>query len=483
MNKVMRNLHVKLAREELGWAYPDLSWFSEEEARAANRQRQGLLQALSGWITYSFQGTKPHSGPLSPGCLICGQGGWGCNFLNGLCTRNCFYCPQDRSIKEERDSSTDGIVFKTPEEHVLFMETFQIRGVGFSGGEPLLVLDRVLAHIRAIRERFGNSIYLWMYTNGDQLDRPVSRLLREAGLDEIRFDLSARKYDLQPVVLAKEFFPTVTVEIPAIPEDCNLLKSLLGEMERVSVDFLNLHQLQTNEFNYKRLLAHPYHFLHQPGIPVFESEICALQLLLFAREKTLRLPINYCCSAYRRRFQGRDRRSRIGRWGLEGFEEITAAGYIRSFRVVDSPDRINEMIRRFREAHCPPDLWQVQERKTEVYFHRDLLQHIDGSSAEVAICYCEPGIQFKTPEGGMAEGNSVSHRAVVYQGEGWSRVGIESWRRLYVERVSSREVLRYFYRNYPAVGKEGILRMHKEAEELKRIASWEEIESGLPEVF
>ena len=483
MNKVMRNMHIELAREELGWAYPDLSWFSEEEAREAHRQRQELLQALSGWITYSFQGTKPHSGPLSPGCLICGQGGWGCNFINSLCTRHCYYCPQDRSIQEERESSTDGMVFRNPAEHVFFMETFQIRGVGFSGGEPLLVLDRLLAYIRAIRERFGNSIYLWMYTNGDLLDRSVSKQLREAGLDEIRFDLCARKYDLEPVVLAKEFFPTVTVEIPALPEDFDLLKGLLGEMERVGVDFLNLHQLLTTRFNYKKLLQHPYHFLHQPGIPVFESEICALQLLLFARENTIRLPINYCCHAYRHRFQDRDRRNRISRWGLEGFEEITGAGFIRSFRVVDSPDRIDDLIRKFQEAHCSPDLWQSQDRKTEVCIHRDLLPHVNGSSADVTIRYCEPGVKFKAPGDGMMEGNLAPHRAVVYQGDGWSHVGVESWRRLYVERMSSSDVLRYFYRNYPAIGKDGILRMHKEAEQLKSIAIWEEIESGLPEVF
>lgn len=178
MNKGTRKLQIESTRSRLGWAYPDLLWFSEEEAKEANRQRDELLQALSGWITYSSQGSKPHSGPLSPGCLICGQGGWGCNFINGLCTRHCFFCPQDRSVKEERESNTDGIPFKTPAEHIRFMEIFQIRGVGFSGGEPLLVLDKLLAHIRAIRERFGSSIYLWMYTNGDLLDRPISTQLR-----------------------------------------------------------------------------------------------------------------------------------------------------------------------------------------------------------------------------------------------------------------------------------------------------------------
>lgn len=158
----------------------------------------------------------------------------------------------------------------------------------------------------------------------------------------------------------------MTVEIPAIPEDFDLVKGLLKEMEKVGVDFLNLHQLTTTEFNYRLLLQRPYHFLHDPSISVFESEMCALQLLLFARENDLRLPINYCCSAYKGRFQGLDQRNRVGRWGLEGFEEITGAGYIRSFRVVDSPDRINGLIRQFEEAHCSPNLWQAQEKRTEV---------------------------------------------------------------------------------------------------------------------
>lgn len=112
-----------------------------------------------------------------------------------------------------------------------------------------------------------------------------------------------------------------------------------------------------------------------------------------------------------------------------------------------------------------------------------MLVHVDCSSADVAIRYCNPGIKLKTPENGMSEGNLAPHKGVAYQGDGWSQVGIESWRRLYVEKMISRDVLKYFYQNYPAIGKDGVTRMNKEADELKGIASWEEIESGLPEVF
>jgi hypothetical protein len=120
MEKIKRRKQIDLIRRKVGWIYRDLPWFSEEEALRANQQRDELLKALSGWITYSFNGSKLHSGDLSPGCSICGHGGWECNHINRLCNRHCFYCPQDRSIVSESESRADTIFFKDPSEHVFF---------------------------------------------------------------------------------------------------------------------------------------------------------------------------------------------------------------------------------------------------------------------------------------------------------------------------------------------------------------------------
>lgn len=483
MKKIKKEQQIAFIRNEVGWVYFDLPWFSEEEAKLANQQRNELLKALSDWVTFSCQGSKPHSGPLSPGCLICGKGGWDCNFINKLCTRQCFYCTQDHSMKEECESQTDGITFKDPAEHLFFLKTFQIRGVGFSGGEPLLVLDRLLANLKAIRQELGNSLYLWIYTNGDLVERSVLQGLREAGLNEIRFDISAREYDLAPVVLAKEYIPTVTVEIPAIPEDFELMKNLLDEMGTMGVSFLNLHQLQANKYNYKALRRRNYHFLHQTPISVFESEICALKLLLFACKHQINLPMNYCCSAYKDRFQSRDLRTRQSRVVLKSFEEITNAGYIRVWRVLDSPDKIENMVRLLEGAHCPLHLWQCGERKTEVAIHSDLLPYVDWSSADVTILYFQPGVELKKPGEGMIEGNLVPKNSVVYQEHGWSQVAVETWRKLYIEKISTKDAFKFFYQNYPPRGKDILARLQKEAHELKKLAEWEELESGLPEVY
>lgn len=94
------------------------------------------------------------------------------------------------------------------------------------------------------------------------------------------------------------------MEIPAIPEDYDLLKNLLGKMTAIGVNILNLHQLNASRHNYRALLKRRYHFLHQSHVPVLESEMCALQLLIYAKENHIDLLINYCCSTYKKRFSG-----------------------------------------------------------------------------------------------------------------------------------------------------------------------------------
>ncbi|MFB3764944.1 MAG: radical SAM protein [Methanotrichaceae archaeon] len=471
--------------KEVGWAYNDLQWFSEEEAERAREQRSELLKDLSGWITYSFQGTKLHSGPLSPGCSICGNGGWDCNYITQKCSRKCFYCPQDRYVKDESGSISEGFSFRDPMAHISYLKTFQIKGVGFSGGEPLLVLDKLLSHIKAIRREFGSSIYLWVYTNGDFIYSDSLEKLRGVGLDEIRFDLSARDYDLSPVALSKEYIPTVTVEIPALPEDYDRLKDLMPKMEAIGVNHLNLHQLTTTEHNYKALIKRDYHFLHIPRIPVFESEMCALELLYFARQHQIKLPINYCCQVYKNRFQGRDIRTRKARAIQKGYEEITDAGYIRLLTIPGSTDKIESLAKSLVEKRCSSSLWQCNDKRTEIAIHSSLLPYLDRSSYDLSIFYLEPRIKLKDANAGIFEENIVPDNKLVHYGIGWSKIAIESWFRLYIQKMSYRDVSRYMAKHYPnKIKANGALSTsQKETGDLRKCTKWEELESGLSEVF
>ncbi len=483
MNNTRKIQQIEYIRNMTGWVYSELPWFSEKDAQRASRQRDKLLQELSGWIKYGCEGSKLYSGSISPGCLICGQGGWICNFINGLCTRNCFFCPQNRQIKKERDPLADGLILNKPLDQVNFIKLFRAKGVGFSGGEPLLVLDRLLSYIQAIRKEFGSALYLWMYTNGDLVSRPVLRKLSAAGLDEIRFNLSARKYDLAPAILAKEYISTVTVEIPAIPEDFKRVKDLIVEMEQEGIDFLNLHELHANEHNYRSLCQRKYHFLHSPNTPIFESEICALKLLIFARKQAIQLPINYCSSVYKERFHASNYRKRLNRLRLKSFEEITGAGYIRLLQVKDSLNQIKKMIRHFNKIGCPAGLWEIDQDERGIAIHSDMLDHLDWSSAKVAISYLNVEIGQRNPTDGMAEENLVYKKSVIYTSDNLSQILIKSWKKIYLEKNDAKDVLASLYRDYLVEKNDDFGKLSNGSRELKKVSVWEELESGLPQIF
>jgi pyruvate formate-lyase activating enzyme-like uncharacterized protein len=477
--RVTSKLSSALIRFSVGEA--KTPWFTDDEAKAIHQEREKLLEKLSGRTNLSANGTKLHLGKLSRGCTICMDGYWGCNYINGRCHRNCFYCMRDHSMQTEPNSKSDGFHFGNPEEHIEFLKTFQIRGVGFSGGEPLLVLDRLLEHIVAIRKELGSTIYLWMYTNGDLVNRETLSALRDAGLNEIRFDLSARDYDLSPLVLAKEYIPTVAVEIPAIPEDFLLLKKLLIDIQAVGVNHLNLHQLMAGQRNWKALCRRHYHFSFQSTPAVHESELCALRLILYACEQNLNLPINYCSVAYKFRFQGRASRMRRALVLREGFQEITEAGYIRSLCISDSADKIEALARRLKGDHVEPILWKEECDHGAIALHSSLMSYVDWSSATLAIKYYQAGVALMNKSVRFEPGNLKRDKRTVKTVTGLGCAAFDCWHRLYVQKEAATDVFSPTHLKHIGVAEEKNL-FKNIIGQLLSVATYEQLEAGLPDV-
>ncbi len=372
------------------WLYSGFRWLPAKEALSAQKKRARILKELSGSLRYHFSGSKISTGRLSPGCTICGNGRWSCLFVNGLCTANCFYCPQDRSIKEERAPfCQEGLRFDSPDEYVIFLQKFGFRGVGFSGGESLLAFKTAARFIKKIREAFKHNIYLWLYTNGKLIDSSKLRRLRQLGLNEIRFNISADNYNLKPVALAARFIDTVTVEIPAIPEDYDKALKSIRQMQESGVKFLNLHQLSTTKYNYKNFLAREYTFLRQPHLPVLESEITALSLLKYAADARLRLPVHYCSCSYQCRFQEAGLRKRSAMLAAAGWEEITPAGFIRSISLRGAPAGLEKIAAALKHRRLPV-LLNATAASAELFFSSAALKHIHPAAKDIIIRYLKP---------------------------------------------------------------------------------------------
>jgi len=313
---------------EYGPLFSYMNWI--DEARAADAQAERNARLCVPEIRVSCLGTKIHHGPLSPGCRQCAEKNWSCLFISGRCNGHCFYCPTPQNVDDPPMSAS--VPFLRPEHFAAYVSRFGFGGASVSGGEPFLDFDRSLEYVRAVRKTCGPGLHIWLYTNGMLVTEDKLELLAAAGLNEIRFDIGATAYDLKFVRKAKGIIQTVTIEIPAVPEERERLRRLLPGMHEAGVSHLNLHQLRLTPHNARHLLERDYTFVHGPKVTVLESELCALDLVAFATENRLPLAINYCSFAYKSRFQAAASREKFGSPLLEEGESLTGSGFIRSMQ-------------------------------------------------------------------------------------------------------------------------------------------------------
>ncbi len=372
---------------EFGHTADRLNWISPAGARAAQTERGERLHAIGPGLRLAYKATKPHIGPLSPGCRICGEGDWSCLFVNGKCNCRCFYCPSSQDAIGV--PTTNRMSFTRPVDYAAYVNHFGFRGISISGGEPLLTPALTLRFLQAVDQSKKRPLHLWMYTNGTLLTVDLVKKLRAAGLNEIRFDLSAVAYDLKKVRLAVGQIPIVTVEIPAIPEDVELLKELLPQLKAIGVDHLNLHQLRLNPFNRDQLDKRNYTYLHGEKVGVLESELTALALMQHVADLNIELPVNYCASVFQQRFQRAGARRKSARLMVKPHESITESGFIRTLAVVGDPDILSRQAARMARHGLNPQWWTIGGRNDYMYFHPQLWEHVVFDGLKVMVTYSE----------------------------------------------------------------------------------------------
>jgi uncharacterized protein len=372
---------------EYGGQSQELHWITKTQALKADKDRENCLAVIGNAIELAFHRTKPKLGQLSPGCVICGEGGWSCLFINGKCNCRCFYCPTTQD--EIGVPATNRISFDKPSDYADYVQFFDFRGVSISGGEPLLTLDRTLKHLKAVRRKMGDSLHLWLYTNGALLTPEIVKQLQDEGLNEIRFDISAREYDLEKLKTAVGNVSIVTVEIPAIPEDMEKVSNLLPILYDVGVNHLNLHQLRLTPHNVTHLKSRNYTFLHGDRVTVLESELMVLKLMETALGKGVNLPINYCSYVYKQRFQNAAARKRNARFILKGYESLTECGFIRTMALVGDARNLQQKADQLKALSAGSSQLNLAGNKTSLYFHEQFWPLMDFSACDLKISYAE----------------------------------------------------------------------------------------------
>jgi len=336
-------------------------------------------------VTWGYNGTKADVGRLSPGCRHCGSGTWSCLFINGMCNAGCFYCPAPQDSEDVPTTQT--VEFPDVDEYISYLKRFDYKGISISGGEPFLTYEKTLSFITRIRQEMGEEVYLWLYTNGILATEDNLRALKEAGLNEIRFDIGATGYRTDKVEMAIPIFDAVTVEIPAVPEELENLKKLIRHLHQAGLSYLNLHQIRCTPHNYKKLVKRGYTFLHGSQITVLESELTALRLIQYTREQGLSLPVNYCSSIYKYRYQRLAARKRYAPAIANPWEEITDSGMIRSLAVRGNRGLLEEVARSLQSQGVAPSEYHFPGHADKLYFRKLHWNRIPFEGLELVVSY------------------------------------------------------------------------------------------------
>ncbi len=257
---------------------------------------------------------------LPEGCRLCYKGAKMVLFVTGICGRNCFYCPVSNERREK------DIIFanerRVNRDEDLIEETISMDalGTGITGGEPLLRLDRVIHYIKLLKNKFGKSHHIHLYT-ALAPNKGVLESLKKAGLDEIRFHppqnllpVIDRTYYRASITDAYKLGLSVGIEIPSITCDLSGVISLLKEVD----GFLNLNELEFSETNFTQLKNRGYVTVEDTSSAALGSREVA-QVLDYDK-------LHFCSSRFKDAVQLRERFKRIAKRSARNFDEITDDG-------------------------------------------------------------------------------------------------------------------------------------------------------------
>jgi hypothetical protein len=262
-------------------------------------------------------------------------------------------------------------------------------------------------------------------------------------------------------------------------------------MKAIGVAHLNLHQLFANQHCYKPFNDRRYTFLHQPNIPILESEMTALRIIRYAVDKNIGLPINYCCSIYKHRFQQKAYRKRFQSFIRERYEVSTESGFIRRLTIQDKPAKIKALVKTLRDHKCHNGLWSLNKNNSELFIHASLLKLIDFNKHSLLVTYFAP--QLKSVRNDENENskqialnprrNIYIERKFVYEAKIENSVAIRSFQDLFIKKINNGDVFKKFYRDYGLKTKADIEKMMIEKDRLDYLKSWEFIGSGLYKIY
>jgi uncharacterized protein len=314
-------------------------------------------------------------GKLPNGCKQCIKGEKTVLFITGKCSLNCFFCP----ISDQKKNK-DVIFFNEwPSRKIndLFEEIklCDSKGVGITGGDPLMALPRTVKYIKALKSKFGKKFHIHLYTPLNLVTEKNLKNLYEAGLDEIRFHLDAynEKY-WNKIKLVSKYKWDVGVEIPVIPGIKNKYLKLIDFLfskDICKIKFLNLNELEISDTNACSLVEKGFKTKDKYSYGVKGSEKLAKELLKYIATKNksnnYKLNVHYCTCRLKDDVQLRARIKRRAKNSAKAYDIIDDEGMlIRGAIYFNNLAEVKEIISILKNNEVPVKYYKLDKTKNRL---------------------------------------------------------------------------------------------------------------------
>jgi pyruvate formate-lyase activating enzyme-like uncharacterized protein len=273
------------------------------------------------------RGGSPYVGSLPKGCRACIKGSKLVLFITGYCTKGCYYCPISEERFGEDVTYANEVLVEKAEDALEEARMIDAEGMGITGGEPLLELERTCQYIRLFKRKFGSNFHIHLYTALEPLPNNIVEQLLDAGLDELRLHRYTSGEDLDTLREITSRRAQLGVEVPAIPGQLNQMKQLLRNLDAASIDFVNINEMEFAPLNANELLKRGFSLDPNSIAGVKGSEDMAISLLDWAAENTS-LNIHFCPIALKDGTQLRNRFRRRAKHVVKPFERINRDGLL-----------------------------------------------------------------------------------------------------------------------------------------------------------
>jgi len=286
---------------------------------------------------------------LSKGCILCHQGAKMVLFVTGRCHRSCWYCPLSSERKGTDTVYANELPVDIPAQIIGVAENMSALGTGITGGEPLLVLEKVTAYCQLLKEHFGPEHQIHLYTAMAPTDAELAEM--QGLVDEIRLHPPHECWEtvlesdfIRSAKRAKEMGFDIGIEVPALPGLTHLIPTL------PYLDFLNINELEWGESNAYQMRERGYELadeLHNAidGAIGWAEELCK-------HDK-----VHWCSSAFKDSVQLRERLKRIAQNTARPFDEITDDGTI-VYGVIKPSDSDKSSCLLLCQDTCEPDSYE-----------------------------------------------------------------------------------------------------------------------------